>query len=88
MESIEKKQVKKRMYTGTVVSDKMEKTVVVSTNITFKHPRFGKILRRTKKYKVHDEQEQAKMGDVIEFYQGRPVSKTKYMYFSKILKSL
>jgi len=87
MELKEERQGKKRVYTGTVVSDKMDKTVVVSMDITFKHPRFGKILRRTKKYKVHDEQSQAKMGDVVEFYQGRPLSKTKYMYLSKVLKS-
>ena len=72
---------------GKVVSDKMEKTVVVEITRTFKHPRLHKILRKTKKYKVHDEQGLAKTGDVVEFYEGRPVSKTKYMYLSRIVKS-
>ena len=72
---------------GTVVSDKMEKTVVAETTRTFKHPRLHKILRKTKKYKVHGEQGLAKVGDVLEFYEGKPVSKTKYMYLSRIVKS-
>ncbi len=74
-------------FVGKVVSDKMEKTVVVEITRTFKHPRLHKILRKTKKYKVHDEQGLAKTGDVVEFYEGRPVSKTKYMYLSRIVKS-
>ena len=78
---------KKSEFVGTVVSDKMEKTVVVETTRTFKHPRLHKILRKTKKYKVHDEQGLAKIGDTIEFYEGKPVSKTKYMYLSRIVKS-
>jgi len=78
---------KKCEYVGKVVSDKMDKTVVVETTRTFKHPRFHKTLRKTKKYKVHDEQGLAKTGDIIEFYEGRPVSKTKYMYLSRIVKS-
>lgn len=78
---------KKSEFVGKVVSDKMEKTVVVEITRTFKHPRLHKILRKTKKYKVHDEQGLAKTGDVVEFYEGRPVSKTKYMYLSRIVKS-
>lgn len=85
MESSDKS--KKCEFVGTVVSDKMEKTVVVEITRTFKHPRIHKILRKTKKYKVHDEQGLAKTGDIVEFYEGRPVSKTKYMYISRIVKS-
>lgn len=85
MESSDKS--KKCEFVGKVVSDKMEKTVVVEITRTFKHPRVHKILRKTKKYKVHDEQGLAKTGDIIEFYEGRPVSKTKYMYISRIVKS-
>ncbi len=77
----------RQIFIGEVVSDKMEKTIVVKTERTFKHPRFHKVLRRTKKYKVHDEAGEAKMGDIIEFYEGRPVSKTKYMYFTRVIKS-
>lgn len=78
---------KKCQFVGKVISDKMEKTVVVEITRTFRHPRVHKILRKTKKYKVHDEQKLAKTGDIIEFYEGRPVSKTKYMYLSRIVKS-
>lgn len=78
---------KKSEFVGKVVSDKMDKTVVVEITRTFKHPRLHKILRKTKKYKVHDEQGLAKTGDTVEFYEGRPVSKTKYMYLSRIVKS-
>lgn len=77
---------KKRMILGEVVSDKMEKTVVVLTHITYRHPRFGKTLRKTKKYKVHDEKGLAKAGDLIEFYETRPFSKTKFMALSRVVK--
>jgi small subunit ribosomal protein S17 len=78
-------EVNQKMLTGTVVSDKMQKTVVVEYVRAFKHQKFNKIIRVSKKYKVHDEQEAAKVGDKIEFYEGRPVSKTKYMYLHRIV---
>ena len=77
----------KRMLVGEVVSNKMEKTIVVEMVYTFKHPRFHKILRKTKTYKVHDEKNSAKVGDSVEFYEGKPASKTKYMYLSRVLKT-
>ncbi|HRN77689.1 MAG TPA: 30S ribosomal protein S17 [Candidatus Dependentiae bacterium] len=77
----------KRTHVGEVVSDKMNKTITVEVVHTFKHPRIHKIMRRTKKYKVHDEQNSAKIGDQVEFYEGRPISKTKYMYLTRIVKS-
>lgn len=76
----------KRVYTGIVVSDKMDKTLVVKTERAFVQDEFTKIMRTTKNYKVHDEAEQAKVGDIIEFYEGRPVSKTKYMYLKQVVK--
>jgi len=76
---------RKRLYRGTVVSDSMEKTVVALVETTLRHKHFGKILRRTKKYKIHDEQGVAKVGDVIEFFSGRPISKTKHMYLHRII---
>lgn len=81
-------QVKKsRSYTGEVVSDKMDKTIVVNTKRTYMHPRFHKIVSTNKKYKVHDEQEIAKIGDIVEFTEGPKLSKTKYMRLSRIVKS-
>ena len=79
---------KKRLLTGTVVSDKMDKTVVVSAERVFRHPTFGKVLTVKKTYKVHDPKEEANAGDIVEFFEGRPVSKTKYMYLSRVVKQL
>jgi small subunit ribosomal protein S17 len=78
---------KKRIYTGEVISDKMDKTIVVKTERTFKHSLFHKTIRKFKKYKVHDEKQEARMGDVVEFYEGRPAAKTKYMYLARVVKS-
>ena len=69
------------------MSDKMQKTVVVEVERAYMHPRLNKVMRSVKKYKVHDENETAQIGDDVEIYQGRPVSKTKYMYLSRVVKS-
>jgi len=76
----------KRAYTGVVTSDSMDKTLVVKTERTFAEKQLSKIMRTSKNYKVHDEQELAKVGDIVEFVEGRPVSKTKYMYLKQIVK--
>ncbi len=84
---VEEQTIKKNLlYSGTVVSDKMDKTVVVETKRTFKHTRFHKIVTKSKKYKVHDEKGIAKVGDIVEFYECRPLSKTKYMCLAQIVK--
>jgi len=70
---------------GQVVSDKMDKTVVVSIERSFMEERTGKVVRVSKKYKVHDEQEVAQLGDTVEIIQGRPKSKSKYMYLSRVV---
>jgi len=79
---------KRRLYQGVVISDKMEKTVVVTVEVTYRHKQFGKTLRRTKKYKVHDERKIAQVGDVIEFFSGRPVSKTKHMHVNRVVSGV
>ncbi len=84
---METKKEKKQTLVGEVVSDAMDKTVVVKTERTFMHPQFHKTIRVQKKYKVHDAEETAKVGDIIEFYEGRPVSKTKYMYLARVLQA-
>lgn len=78
---------KSQLYIGRVVSDKMDKTIVVETKRTLKHPRFHKVVVKNKKYKVHDEQEIAKVGDVVEFFETRPLSKTKYMRLVRVIES-
>lgn len=77
----------KKLYQGVVISDKMDKTVTARYERTFVHPKLHKVLKVTKNYKVHDETNSAKEGDVIEFYQVRPLSKTKYMCLNRIVTS-
>lgn len=62
---------------GTVVSDSMDKTIVVAVETLKTHPKYQKKYRSTKKYKVHDEENKYKKGDVVEFVQCRPISKDK-----------
>ena len=67
----------KRILTGTVVSDKTDKTVTVLVERKVKHPLYGKIIRRSKKYHAHDEANEYKLGDVVRIEETRPISKTK-----------
>jgi small subunit ribosomal protein S17 len=67
----------KRILIGTVVSDKTDKTVVVKVERKVKHPLYGKIIRRSKKYHAHDEANEYKPGDVVRIEETRPMSKTK-----------
>ena len=64
----------------------MDKTIVVNSQRTYRHVLLGKTIRSLKKYKVHDEANKAKVGDLVEFYEGRPVSKSKYMYLERVVK--
>lgn len=77
--------MQKKRLTGVVISDKMQNTVVVEVERTCVHPFFNKIVRTKRKYKVHDEKNQAKIGDTVSFFEGRPVSKTKYMYLEGVV---
>ena len=71
---------------GTVVSDKMDKTIVVSIKRSTRHPLYGKIVNLSKKYKVHDEENAAKMGDVVRIRECRPISKEKNFFVEEILE--
>ena len=62
---------------GVVVSDKMDKTVVVSVSRFVKHPKYGKFLKISKKFKAHDEENKYKVGDNVEIQETRPISKDK-----------
>jgi small subunit ribosomal protein S17 len=66
-----------RSLTGTVVSDKMDKTVTVVVERQVMHPTIGKVVKRTKKYHAHNEGNDAKMGDRVVIEECRPISKTK-----------
>lgn len=67
----------KRVLQGTVVSDKSDKTVVVRVERRFTHPLFKKTVRRSKKYKAHDENNACKIGDIVSIQESRPISKDK-----------
>lgn len=71
---------------GQVVGDKMDKTVVVKVERKFRHPTFKKIVKVNKKYKVHDEQNQCKVGDIIQILECRPLSKEKRWRLAEIVK--
>ncbi|NLC07770.1 MAG: 30S ribosomal protein S17 [Syntrophomonadaceae bacterium] len=62
---------------GKVVSDKMDKTVGVSVDTLIRHPLYGKIVRRSKKFKAHDENNQCRIGDVVKIMETRPLSRDK-----------
>jgi len=67
----------KRIMQGVVVSDKMEKTIVVNVERKFPHPLYKKFIKRSKRYHVHDKDNQFKMGDIVKIQECRPLSKSK-----------
>lgn len=75
--------VKERV--GTVVSNKMNKTVVVAVENRSPHPKYGKIMVRTKRYKAHDEENKCQEGDIVRIKETRPMSRTKRWQVSEIL---
>jgi small subunit ribosomal protein S17 len=77
--------VKERV--GLVVSDKMDKTVVVAVENRAAHPKYGKIVVRTKRYKAHDEDNKCKIGDRVRIQETRPLSRTKRWAVLEILTS-
>jgi small subunit ribosomal protein S17 len=77
----------RRIQTGVVVSDKMEKTVVVRVDRLVKHPLYNKYIKRSVKYKVHDEQNTCKTGDKVLISECRPLSKDKRWTLRQILET-
>ena len=72
-----KKEAKNVPLRGVVVSDKMDKTVIVSVSRFVKHPLYGKFYKVSKKYKAHDEENKYKTGDSVEIVESKPISKDK-----------
>jgi small subunit ribosomal protein S17 len=68
----------RRIMQGVVISDKMDKTIVVKIERKIKHPLYKKYIRRTKKYAAHDEANVAKIGDIVRIQECRPLSKRKH----------
>jgi small subunit ribosomal protein S17 len=75
-----------RTLSGRVVSDKMDKTVTVLVERKVKHPLIGKVVRRSKKFHAHNENNEAREGDLVVIVESRPLSKTKTWSVSKIVE--
>jgi|UniRef100_A0A7V5K1N3 small subunit ribosomal protein S17 len=77
---------KRKQFIGTVVSDKMDKTVVVMVETLVKHPLYGKYVKRRKKYMAHDENNECKVGDKVLIEETRPLSRRKRWRVRQILE--
>jgi small subunit ribosomal protein S17 len=75
-----------RSLMGRVVSDKMDKSIVVLMERQVKHPMYGKFIKRSKKYHVHDENNECREGDTVTFKECRPLSKTKHWTLIKVVE--
>ena len=76
----------KKILTGKVVSNKMDKTIVIAIENRTSHPKYKKTIIKTKKFKAHDENNQCKVGDLVEVEEHRPISKTKRWMLKGIVK--
>ncbi|MBU1999255.1 MAG: 30S ribosomal protein S17 [Candidatus Omnitrophota bacterium] len=77
---------KRKEFSGIVVSDKMEKTIIVKTVRLSKHPKYSRIRKLYNKFKAHDEKKEAKVGDVVKIVETRPFSKDKRFRLLEISK--
>jgi len=77
---------KRKEFVGKVISDKMQKTRVVSIMRLAKHPKYGRIVKKYNKYKVHDEANIAKAGDIVRIEETRPLSKDKRFRIQQVVK--
>ena len=77
---------RRKTRVGKVVSDRMDKTIVVSIERLVKHPQYGRYVRRRSKFKVHDEKNECHMGDTVRFMETRPISKDKRWRFVEIVE--
>ncbi|MBN2657919.1 MAG: 30S ribosomal protein S17 [Spirochaetales bacterium] len=83
---MENKKTNKREFTGLVVSDKMDKTVVVKITTKVLHPLYKKYVTKSVKYKAHDENNEAKIGDTVRIMECRPISKEKCWNMQEIVE--
>ncbi|MFC5540833.1 MAG: 30S ribosomal protein S17 [Bacilli bacterium] len=76
----------RKVYTGRVVSDKMDKTIVVLVETYKKHKLYGKRVKYSKKFKAHDEHNEAKVGDIVRIMETRPLSATKHFRLVEVVE--
>ncbi|MEJ5252400.1 MAG: 30S ribosomal protein S17 [Armatimonadota bacterium] len=79
---------RRKVRVGVVVSDRMDKTVVVAVERIMRHPLYGKTVKRTKKFHAHDENNECQVGDVVEIMETRPLSKTKRWRVSRVIQKV
>jgi len=77
---------KQKEFIGTVINDKMQKTVVVRIMQQRKHPKYGRLIKKYAKFKAHDEKNTAKAGDTVRIQETRPLSKDKHFRILEIIK--
>ena len=77
---------RRKVRVGEVVSDKMEKTAVVAVTRLVRHPLYGRYVKKTAKYKIHDEKNDCRIGDVVRIMETRPLSKDKRWRLVEIMK--
>ena len=76
----------RKRLVGVVTSDKMDKTVIVEVTTTKRHPVYGKVMRVRKKFKAHDEKNEANMGDRVEIIESKPISRHKRFMVTSIVE--
>ena len=81
-----KNRASRKIRTGIVVSDKRENTVTVAIELQYPHPKYGKIVKKTRKLHAHDENSEAKVGDTVKITETKPVSKTKMWRVVEIIE--
>lgn len=78
---------RRRLLVGRVTSDKMDKTVVVAVEVFRRHPLYGRTIRRTHKFKAHDQTNACHVGDVVEIRESRPLSREKRWVVARVVKA-
>ena len=79
--------VRRKRLTGRVTSDKMDKTIVVEIERLQRHRLYGKVLKRTKKYMAHDEENTCRIGDLVRIVESRPLSRRKHWVVEEIMET-
>lgn len=77
---------RRKLRSGRVISDSMDKTIVVAIETLVRHPLYGRIVRRTAKFKAHDEENACGVGDTVEIMETRPISKEKRWRVSRVVE--
>ena len=83
---MEEKRAQRKIRTGRVVSDKMDQTIIVAVESRIRHPLYGRIIRRTKKFKAHDETNAVGVGDLVEIMECRPISREKRWRVARVVE--